>query len=81
MIFFIKKTVKKYILYILKGTFLVEKDSYHIWNLIIFFVIISLIIITSSHIMDHNIKIISKLYKEIKKLEFYEKNNLLICFI
>ncbi|WP_185878087.1 FtsL-like putative cell division protein [Blattabacterium cuenoti] len=60
-------------MYFLKGTFLVEKNSYHTWIFILFIVIISFIIITSSHIMDYNIKIISKLYHEIKKLEYYEK--------
>ncbi|WP_185851194.1 FtsL-like putative cell division protein [Blattabacterium cuenoti] len=54
---------------ILKGKFLVKKNAYRSWTFIIFITILSLISITSSHIMDRKIKKITKLSEEIKELK------------
>ncbi|WP_185872938.1 FtsL-like putative cell division protein [Blattabacterium cuenoti] len=54
---------------ILKGKFLVEKQSYHNWNFIVFITFLSLISITSSHIMDQEIRKITKINEEIKELK------------
>ncbi|WP_238785509.1 FtsL-like putative cell division protein [Blattabacterium cuenoti] len=54
---------------ILKGKFLVQKQSYHNWNFIIFITFLSLMSITSSHIMDQEIRKITKINEEIKELK------------
>lgn len=50
---------------ILTGRFLTEKNSFKVWNTIIFFSFISMLNITNSHIMSHNIKKYERLSKEI----------------
>ncbi|WP_341654424.1 FtsL-like putative cell division protein [Blattabacterium cuenoti] len=54
---------------ILKGKFLVKKDAYRSWNFIVFITVLSLISITSSHIMDRKIREITKISEEIKELK------------
>ncbi|WP_185850023.1 FtsL-like putative cell division protein [Blattabacterium cuenoti] len=54
---------------ILKGKFLVKEDAYRSWNFIVFITILSLISITSSHMMDRKIRRITKISEEIKELK------------
>ncbi|AWU43793.1 hypothetical protein DM815_01935 [Blattabacterium sp. (Cryptocercus kyebangensis)] len=54
---------------ILKGKFLVKEDAYRSWNFIIFITILSLISITSSHMMDRKIRKITNISEEIKELK------------
>ncbi|WP_185861493.1 FtsL-like putative cell division protein [Blattabacterium cuenoti] len=61
--------MKKKIQDILKGKFLVKKNAYRIWNFIFFITTLSLISITSSHIMDRKIRKITLLGEEIKELK------------
>ncbi|WP_185883118.1 FtsL-like putative cell division protein [Blattabacterium cuenoti] len=50
---------------ILKGTFLIQKNSHKTWNFIIFLTALSLISITSSHIMDRKIREFTKISEEV----------------
>ncbi|WP_185855709.1 FtsL-like putative cell division protein [Blattabacterium cuenoti] len=54
---------------ILKGKFLIKKNAYKSWNFIIFLALLSLISITSSHLMDHKIRKMNKINEEIKELK------------
>ncbi|WP_185870707.1 FtsL-like putative cell division protein [Blattabacterium cuenoti] len=54
---------------ILKGKFLVKKNAYRSWNFIVFLTVLSLISITSSHIMDRKIRKMTKISEEIKELK------------
>ncbi|AWU44903.1 FtsL-like putative cell division protein [Blattabacterium punctulatus] len=54
---------------ILKGKFLVKEDAYRSWNFIFFITILSLISITSSHMMDRKIRKITNINEEIKELQ------------
>lgn len=49
------------ILDILKGKFLVEGDAFSVWKFILFMMILSLISISSSHIVDEKVVEISEL--------------------
>ncbi|WP_185858738.1 FtsL-like putative cell division protein [Blattabacterium cuenoti] len=61
--------MKTYIKDILKGKFLVKEDAYRSWNFIFFLTMLSLISITSSHIMDRKIRKITQISEEIKELK------------
>ncbi|AER40441.1 MAG: hypothetical protein LBQ72_01270 [Flavobacteriales bacterium] len=54
---------------ILKGKFLVKEYASRSWNFIVFVTVLSLISITSSHMMDRKIRIITNLGEEIKELK------------
>ncbi|WP_185860933.1 FtsL-like putative cell division protein [Blattabacterium cuenoti] len=54
---------------ILKGKFLVKEDAYRSWYFIVFITVLSLMSITSSHIMDRKIREITKISEEIKELK------------
>ncbi|WP_185877046.1 FtsL-like putative cell division protein [Blattabacterium cuenoti] len=64
-----KKNFKKQIKDFLKGEFLIKENAYRNWNFIFLMTILSLISITSSHIMDRRIRKISKISEEIKELK------------
>ncbi|WP_185851782.1 FtsL-like putative cell division protein [Blattabacterium cuenoti] len=54
---------------ILKGKFLVKGNAYRSWNFIVFLTGLSLISITSSHLMDRKIRKMTKISEEIKELK------------
>ena len=60
-----KKTAKnrksRTVLDILKGKFLVEGDAFSVWKFILFLMVLSLISISSSHIVDEKVVEISEL--------------------
>ncbi|WP_185874053.1 FtsL-like putative cell division protein [Blattabacterium cuenoti] len=58
-----------YIKDILKGKFLVKKNAYSSWKFIVFITVLSLMSITSSHMMDIKIRNITKINEEIKELK------------
>jgi len=53
---------------ILKGKFLIENDAYKNWGFIIFLLVLSLIMITSSHKIDMKVQKIGKLIRQNKEL-------------
>lgn len=61
--------VKKNIYEILKGSFLVNKNSLKNWQFILFVVILMLLMIASAHSIDNKVMEIAKLNKEIKELK------------
>ncbi|MDR2122799.1 MAG: hypothetical protein LBP34_06700 [Flavobacteriaceae bacterium] len=69
------KTKTRTISDILKGKFLVEGDAFSVWKFILFAIILSLISISSSHIVDEKVVEISEL-KE--KAEEYKARYVLI---
>lgn len=58
--------MKKTIYNILKGKFLVSDGAYKKWRLIIFFSVLALIMIASSHSADSKVYNIAKLHDEVK---------------
>jgi hypothetical protein len=58
--------VKNTIYNILKGTFLVSDGAYKKWRLIIFFSVLALIMIASSHSADSKVHQIAQLHEEVK---------------
>ncbi|WP_223843735.1 FtsL-like putative cell division protein [Blattabacterium cuenoti] len=63
------QNIKNNIKYFLKGKFLIKEDAYRSWNFIVFMTILSLISITSSHLMDKKIRTITQISEEIKELK------------
>lgn len=61
--------IKKNIYEILKGSFLINKDSVKNWRFILFLVILILFMIASAHSIDKKVMEIAKLNKEIKELK------------
>src|SRR5690606_29921049 len=60
--------MKKSIYSILKGTFLVNDDSFKNWRFIIFISVLSLIMIASSHSADKKVYEIARLNNEVKEM-------------
>lgn len=50
----------------MKGTFLVNDGAYKKWRLIIFFSVLALIMIASSHSADSKVHNIARLHEEVK---------------
>ncbi|UMB62118.1 S-adenosyl-methyltransferase [Lutibacter sp. A80] len=67
--------IKSSIFNLLKGDFLVNKDSFKNWRFIFFVVILMLLMIASAHSTDKKVMEIAKLTNEIKELraEFLDK--------
>lgn len=61
--------VKKNIYEILRGSFLVNKNSLKNWQFILFVVMLMLLMIASAHSIDKKVMEIAKLNKEIKELK------------
>ncbi|TWP29012.1 hypothetical protein ETU08_04745 [Apibacter muscae] len=59
-----KNIKKRSISDILKGRFLVDGDAISVWRFILFIIFLSLISITSSHLVDQKVVTISKLKEE-----------------
>jgi hypothetical protein len=62
-------TFKKSIYDILKGSFLVNDNSFKNWRFVLFIVFLMLLMIASSHSSDKKVMEISSLNKEIKELQ------------
>lgn len=60
--------MKKGIYSILKGKFLISDDSFKNWRVIIFFSILAIIMIASSHSADRKVHEIAQLNNEVKEL-------------
>ena len=60
--------MKKTIYGILKGKFLLDEGAYKKWSIIIFFSVLALIMIASSHSADGKVYQIAKLNEEVKAL-------------
>ncbi len=60
--------MKKGIYSILKGKFLISDDSFKNWRVIIFFSVLAIIMIASSHSADRKVHEIAKLNNEVKEL-------------
>lgn len=60
--------VKKGLYDFLKGSFLVQEDSFKNWRFILFMVILMLLMIASAHSSDQKVMEIAALNKEIKEL-------------
>ena len=60
--------VKKTIYGFLRGSFLVNENSFRNWRFILFVVVLMLVMIGSSHSSDKKVMQIAKLNKEIKEL-------------
>ena len=60
--------MKKSIYSILKGTFLVNDDSFKNWRFIIFISVLALIMIASSHSADKKVYEIARLNNEVKEM-------------
>ncbi|MDX1829342.1 MAG: FtsL-like putative cell division protein [Lutibacter sp.] len=61
--------IKKNIYDILKGNFLISKNSLKNWRFLVFIVILMLLMISSAHYADRQVLEIAKLNKEIKELK------------
>ncbi|GGK42316.1 MULTISPECIES: FtsL-like putative cell division protein [Flavobacteriaceae] len=70
--------IKSSIFNLLKGDFLVNKDSFKNWRFILFVVALLLLMIASSHSSDKKVMEIAKLTNEIKELraEFLDKRSI-----
>ncbi|TEW75609.1 S-adenosyl-methyltransferase [Gramella jeungdoensis] len=70
--------MKSSIFNLLKGDFLVNKDSFKNWRFILFVVALLLLMIASSHSSDKKVMEIAKLTNEIKELraEFLDKRSI-----
>lgn len=60
--------MKRNIYSILKGTFLVNDDSFKNWRFIIFISVLALIMIASSHSADKKVYEIARLNNEVKEM-------------
>ncbi len=60
--------MKKKIYSILKGSFLVNDDSFKNWKMIIFISVLAVIMIASSHKADKKVHEIARLNNEVKEL-------------
>jgi len=60
--------MKKSIYSILKGTFLVNDDSFKNWKFIIFISVLALVMIASSHSTDKKVYEIARLNNEVKEM-------------
>jgi len=60
--------MKKGIYSILKGKFLISDDSFKNWRVIIFFSVLAIIMIASSHSADRKVHEIAQLNNEVKEL-------------
>ena len=60
--------VKKKLNSVLKGTFLVSDDSFKNWRFIIFFSLLAVVMIASSHSADRKVHEIARLNEEVKEL-------------
>ncbi len=60
--------MKKKIYSILKGSFLVNDDSFKNWKMIIFISVLAVIMIASSHQADKKVHEIARLNNEVKEL-------------
>jgi len=60
--------IKKSIYDVLKGNFLIRKDSFKNWRFILFIVALMLLMIASSHSSDKKVMEIAAINKEIKEL-------------
>ena len=60
--------MKRSIYSILKGTFLVNDDSFKNWRFIIFISVLALIMIASSHSADKKVYEIARLNNEVKEM-------------
>ena len=72
--------VKETIYSILKGSFLVNENSFRNWQFILFVVLLMLVMIGSSHSSDKKVMQIAKLNKEIKELraEFVDTRSIVM---
>ena len=70
--------IKSNIFNLLKGDFLVNKDSFKNWRFILFVVALLLLMIASAHSSDKKVMEIAKLTNEIKELraEFLDKRSI-----
>ncbi|MEX1383052.1 FtsL-like putative cell division protein [Lutibacter sp.] len=70
--------IKSSIFNLLKGDFLVNKDSFKNWRFILFVVALLLLMIASAHSSDKKVMEIAKLTNEIKELraEFLDKRSI-----
>lgn len=60
--------VKKSIYSVLRGTFLVSDDSFKNWKYILFFSMLAVVMIASSHSADGKVHKIAQLNEEVKEL-------------
>lgn len=60
--------MKKNIVSILKGTFLVSEDSFKNWRFIIFISVLSIVMIASSHSADKKVYEIARLKNEVNEI-------------
>ncbi|WP_157207333.1 FtsL-like putative cell division protein [Mariniflexile maritimum] len=60
--------MKKNIYKILKGTFLVSDDSFKNWRFIIFFSVLAIVMIASSHSADKKVYEIARLKNEVSEM-------------
>lgn len=60
--------IKKGVYGFLKGSFLVQEDSFKNWRFILFMVVLMLLMIASAHSSDKKVMEIAELNKEIKEL-------------
>ena len=70
--------IKSSIFNLLKGDFLVNKDSFKNWRFILFVVALLLLMIASAHSSDKKVMEIARLTNEIKELraEFLDKRSI-----
>ena len=70
--------IKSSIFNLLKGDFLINKDSFKNWRFILFVVGLMLLMIASAHSSDKKVMEIAKLTNEIKELraEFLDKRSI-----
>jgi len=70
--------IKSNIFNLVKGDFLVNKDSFKNWRFILFVVALLLLMIASAHSSDKKVMEIAKLTNEIKELraEFLDKRSI-----
>lgn len=65
-----KHSIKEILLNeILKGDFLVKEDAYKSWKFLLFLTSLALISVTSSHMMDGQIRELSLLYEQLKEFK------------
>ena len=60
--------MKDRLINIIKGNFLINENSFGNWSFIIIFLVLSIVMISSSHAVDKKVHNISKLNEEIKSL-------------
>ena len=60
--------MKNRLINIIKGNFLIDENASGNWSFILIFLLLSIIMISSSHAVDRNVHNISKLNEEIKSL-------------